>query len=631
MTWLMRWVVIGFWSSVLFFSSLTAQGIHVHLPRGVNSAIDTVAIDAGDLMKATRGNIDSLYSTFLNHNGTELTTTFGEINTALSGAPSTVSTANLTELTDGSTTALHEHAGGASAADTLIGIVIDGRLQRPTQYWTEEYDGSGCGNCKSAGRQMAVYMDSLFFLDDRGTYGEVGMWDGTNTPVLSWYAPASVHTTALETWNDFLYLGLGDGAGKGDIRRYSRETDAWVEVGTNLAEVIYDFEVAHDSLYAGTGTIGGSATIQVSADGINWSASYSGGATIREAGAALVNHQGVLYASLNTSSLGSDIIYNAGNNWETLGSPASGHRIIALGSYDGHLWAGSDVSSGTASVYYYDEESSSWILAVTLATNTKRVYDFQEYRGRLYVAVGDASFTVGSIKVFEGTAYNDSIFGWPVSGFSEGAVGLHIYREALISGWGDYRGGTSGAGDIYSYYEDHPDWTIRPRSPMHHTDRFISHQEAIFEDSARFRSGVAVEQSVMVWSGAESPTASVNSAHLWAERLGGGAMELYGLDGAGNKSPITSNVEVFPVALAVSPTRPYVTQTENIWTDRRTYIATHRLAELVQLLAREAGYLEADKYVIMHVDRHAPNTLLPPGAEKSMRGRTLWDRLTGEK
>jgi hypothetical protein len=549
----------------------------------------------------------------LDLNGTDLTATFAEVNQALDGIGVTVTDGNLDELTDGSETTLHSHAAAGSASDTLTGPVIVGPVTLPDRPWQQVYDNGGCGNCKAI-LAMDAYGDSVFFADTRGTFGYVGMWDGTNAPTY-YELTGSREPYAIKQMNDFLYVGTGYSGTDGDIIRYNRYENTWVEVDSDLAQAVLSFETLNGYFFAGSGTTAGSAKIYRSDDGITFSAVYTGAATIREAGTDLVVHDGLLFASLYTTTFGSDIIFSAdsGDTWQTLGSPAPGNRIEAMASYNGFLWVTTSGVAAGASAYYYDDTGLGWTTAKTLTSTYDSGLFLLPYHGRLFWGVGDSGTSTGSIKVFDGAAYNDSIVGNPEVTIGKGAISATIWRDEIVTGWGDPVKSANGTADIWTAFYGTPGSGRANPVPSHFPDRVTFHDIAAF-------------------SSAPSPSTISTRAQIWAEDIGGAGIELWGIDGSGNIAAITPNVNSYPADMAVSSTRPYVTQSDNRNTHIRTYKASHRAYEILQEIAWREGLIPRDEFLIKHVDRRNPGKLVQSVAPPTniTERRSLLERMLGD-
>lgn len=106
--------------------------------------------------------------------------------------------------------------------------------------------------------------------------------------------------------------------------------------------------------------------------------------------------------------------------------------------------------------------------------------------------------------------------------------------------------------------------------------------------------------TVMAFSNGTSPSTSpANAVQIWAADVAGSS-ELLGRDEDGNVAPITSNVKSYPASIEPSTEYPYVTRHTQVYAGVETYIAMHRLAELVQVLAHEKGLLAGNKRIIEH-------------------------------
>lgn len=107
--------------------------------------------------------------------------------------------------------------------------------------------------------------------------------------------------------------------------------------------------------------------------------------------------------------------------------------------------------------------------------------------------------------------------------------------------------------------------------------------------------GETAEKAIGIGNGTAPTTYPV--VQLWAD-----SGELKAADTSGNVATLTSNVNEFPADMAISTKYPYVSMVDNVYLGQRRYIAEGKMAELVQTLARTAGLLKADEYIIRYED-----------------------------
>lgn len=630
-------MLIGWWIGPL---NIQAGGIHTHLPRGADQDAfhDSVEVDPGDLFIAAKGEIDTVEGTvWEDAAATELSPTFSAINSAFSSALSgyslNVTGLNLSALTGSGETSLHSHAGGNGGlanndtTDTLIVnnfLRVDDDFYVPEQAVTLHY-AIGAGNGYNF-YPFCAYDGNLYGGNDHGAWGTVYRYTGTGTwsqfidPGNSWQAESMV------VFKGKLYVGWGnDTNGKGDISSFDGTT--WVqEYATDTYQVVFCLAVYGDSLYAGLGTGVGEGDILSSVDGSNWQITHD---TADHAIRAMAVHQGKLYASSSTAASGGyGYLWEFdGAVWTGIGAPeATTHDIHSMASYNGLLYMGMGNGSDKGDLWTWD----GYAFDKPVDTIYYMATWLQVYRDKLYIGFHDPS-DKGDICILDGEEwYSDPIFDNTHSFLQ----GMGIYKDKLFIGTG---GTGSSEGDVYVYYAGYRDGTPE-RTVGEHRQHFAN--VVTFQDSSQFTGPVEIKGTLHVgFSGAETPQgggplvqfsvatspqiAPVHSAVLWAEALGAGDVELYAMDSGGNKAPLTANVKEYPPEMAVSATRPYVTTTENIQTDVRTYIAMNRAMELLQQIARREGLLSNEAFIIMHVDRHHPGALIKEKKRKSFFER-LW-------
>lgn len=164
--------------------------------------------------------------------------------------------------------------------------------------------------------------------------------------------------------------------------------------------------------------------------------------------------------------------------------------------------------------------------------------------------------------------------------------------------------GTIGAGNIpgiisFHTLEDGGSPVVQESFRINSTqDLILAADKNIGMGTATFGTNAAL---VLAFSNGTSPSTSpANAVQIWAADVAGSS-ELLGRDEAGNVAPITSNVESYPASLEPSTEYPYVAKHTQVYAGVETYVAMHRMAELVQALAHTEGLLVLDKRIIEHL------------------------------
>jgi hypothetical protein len=195
---------------------------------------------------------------------------------------------------------------------------------------------------------------------------------------------------ALAVYKGSLYAGTCEPGlnESGHVYRYDGGTN-WIDCGRPDASNSVTALAVHDGeLYAGTGKyrVAGSAlpeseNVQVGGRIFRYSGPdrwiACGQLPQAEAVGGLVVFRGQLYASSLYRPAGF-YRYEGQSHWVDCGTP-DGKRVVALGVYNGHLYA---TSYDGGHVYRYD--GTSWTDCGRLGENTQ-TYSFAVYQGRLYV------------------------------------------------------------------------------------------------------------------------------------------------------------------------------------------------------------------------------------------------------
>ena len=111
----------------------------------------------------------------------------------------------------------------------------------------------------------------------------------------------------------------------------------------------------------------------------------------------------------------------------------------------------------------------------------------------------------------------------------------------------------------------------------------------------------SITNGLVIASGSAPNSSPADACQLWVEDVGGaGQAELRVRDELGNVSNVSANVATYPDSITPSRRYPYVTMCEQRFAGVRTYVALHRLAELVQAWARTRGHLGPGENIIVH-------------------------------
>ena len=384
--------------------------------------------------------------------------TMNEIGTALSGAPSTVSAANLTALTDGSTTALHNHTGGDTVGvDSLL--QVNGNLYRPEQAFVQTVEGfTGWGAGTSYGLEcFQVYDGSLYAsIDKTSPGGPIWGKTGAGDWALFYTPPGGRGAQSMGVFRGRLFAGWTTGAsGGGDIAMWDKSS--WTTVMDSTFEEVWDFVVYGNRLYAGVGDGSNEGTVVYTENGTNWYPSLSGYDTGLFVTRSLAKHNGKLYAGISDAAYeGTAYLYEFdGTTWTNLGAIAASKDIYSMASYNGKLFIGMGAGVSEADIYTWDGQQFELFVDQT-GTDKREISEMQVYNGKLYVGVDGPGAGDGQIHYIDG----DRWLFTPVmgSGTQEAWGAFAVYNERFFAG----TDGGGGAADIWEYYSGTRDGPAAP-------------------------------------------------------------------------------------------------------------------------------------------------------------------------
>lgn len=239
-----------------------------------------------------------------------------------------------------------------------------------------------------------------------------------------------------------LYAGTcepGEGE-SGHVYRYAGEQQ-WIDCGApDPSNTVTALAVHNGQLYAGTGKyrVAGSAlpespNMQLGGRVFRYAGSKEwidcGQLPQTEAVGGLVVFRGQLYASSLYRPAGF-FRYDGDTRWVDAGTP-EGKRVVALGVYNGHLYA---TSYDGGHVYRYDGKA--WTDCGLLGENTQ-TYSFAIYQGRLYVG----TWPSGRVYRFE------EIDQWT----DVGRLGEELEVMGMLVHNGRLIAGTLPLAEVYSY------------------------------------------------------------------------------------------------------------------------------------------------------------------------------------
>lgn len=319
---------------------------------------------------------------------------------------------------------------------------------------------------------MTVSGDYLYAGTGSATAGNAQVWqfDGSSWEIVggqgvngSWPVNTYENVMSMTGTGGNLYVGLGTGAGDGEVWRFNGTT--WTQIGgdslnsgwtTNYDEV-YSLTSLDGNVYAGLGNTAteaevwrwnGSAWSKVGGDGVNtsWNTTY-------ERVSSMTVYKGALYAGIGNTVTDAEVWrFNGTNAWTKVGGDGVSsswntnyEQVETLATYNGKLYAGLGNSTGDAEVWEYngtawsqiggDSLNSSW-----LDGQYEQVKSLSSYNGRLYAGLGN---TAGDGEVWEldgatwsrvgGSSTNGS---WTVNTI-ETVRALNVYKGKLYASLGD--------------------------------------------------------------------------------------------------------------------------------------------------------------------------------------------------
>jgi len=250
---------------------------------------------------------------------------------------------------------------------------------------------------------------------------------------------------SMTSFGGDLYAGTCE-AGKterGHVYRYDG-SDKWLDCGSpDSSNSVMALAVHDDKLYAGTAKyrLAGSSLTESEnthkggkifryAGGEVWE--YCGQLPETEAIGGLITYRGSLYASSLYHPAGF-YRYEGDTTWTDCGTP-DGKRVVALGVYNGYIWA---TSYDGGFVYRYDGDS--WVDCGRLGNNTQ-TYSFAVYQGRLFAG----TWPSGRVYRFE------DIGRWT----DMGRLGSELEVMGMLVHNGRLIAGTLPMAEIYSYEGD---------------------------------------------------------------------------------------------------------------------------------------------------------------------------------
>lgn len=254
---------------------------------------------------------------------------------------------------------------------------------------------------------------------------------------------------AMAEFEGALYAGTCEpGLGEaGHVYRYDRSADGtgqWTNCGSpDQSNSVTSLAVFHGKLYAGTGKyrVAGSALSESPNTTLGGRVfRYEGGThwvdcgqlPATEAVGGLVVFRDQLYASSLYRPAGF-FRFDGSNQWEDCGTP-DGKRVVALGVYNGYLYANS-YDGGL--VFRYD--GTSWTDCGQLGDNTQ-TYSFAVYQGRLFVG----TWPSGRVYRFE----------QPGQWTDVGRLGEELEVMGMLVHNGRLIAGTLPLAEVYSYDGD---------------------------------------------------------------------------------------------------------------------------------------------------------------------------------
>jgi len=252
----------------------------------------------------------------------------------------------------------------------------------------------------------------------------------------------------------------------------------------------------------------------------------------------------------------------------------------------GYLLSGASVLNGTST----ETSTISGAYPASNSTSTKTGGDLQLVGGVGDGAAGQTGAHGGELHLVGGAAASD------LASSNGGNVGIY---------GGDH--GTTGLeGSVYIYQAD----GATPICRFHETAGVVvssggSETWAFDTAGNLLAQGTTLDDSItngLIIAAGDAPNSSpADACQLWVEDVGGaGQAELRVRDELGNVSNVSANVATYPDSITPSRRYPYVTMCEQRFAGVRTYVALHRLAELVQAWARTRGHLGPGENIIVH-------------------------------
>jgi len=595
-----------------------ASGEDVEIRLGDSGGVTSLEIeDYGDNVVAKINSDGGFLATDYVLDGTTLTATFSEANSALDGIGVTVTAANLTELTDASETTLHSHAGGGGALDDSVTtdsmlindeLTTGGFLRRRERAAFKLQDiRDGADNGYSI-QDIIQYKDEYFASMDLGA-GGYGILFHMNPDTSSYGLfteednPGSGRAPwCFAIYKGDLYVGYGQDANDGDIAVWNEALGDWTVVYDGSYDTVYDLQVYGDSLYAGMGDASGEGDILSTGDGSSWVVTHN---TIDYTAKALEVWNGKLYAATSTAAAGGYgyLWEYDGDTWTVIGNPNTTHDIICLKGFGKYLFMGMGDSSNEGDLYTWDGDAFN---TFSLDTSYDRIDALEVYNGRLIIGYYDGS-DGGDVVALNGEDGTTTILN--LSGTTDATAALYADRDGTLwigSGFGNDQAA------IYKYssggnqYQGEQDPLLYDR----HFRKKVTFKDSIQTSGAFYSTNnilLGTENShggdlSIVISTGTSPTETVTgAAALFVEDIAGSA-EMRVRDEADNVTTISANVGGYPASLAVDALHPYAAMFENSRVGLRTYMATRRAYKLLQQMAHAGGFLSADSTIIAEVD-----------------------------
>jgi len=110
--------------------------------------------------------------------------------------------------------------------------------------------------------------------------------------------------------------------------------------------------------------------------------------------------------------------------------------------------------------------------------------------------------------------------------------------------------------------------------------------------------GTNAETALAIAEGVTPTTSPAGMVQLYVQPDSGLA-ELYVLDESGTTTQLSDHALSYPVELAVDEEFPRVKRDRQNYLGHERYIALGKMAQLVEKLAKQAGFLPEDRYIVM--------------------------------